>query len=154
MNRIGLIFSSILLLIVLASSTLFVVDQRQFGVVYALGQIKDVITEPGLNWKLPPPFQNVSYIDKRLLTLDSSDSEPMLTAEKQRVVIDWYVRWRISEPSEYIRNVGLNESRRRKPAQPSRAQCVSGRGQQEHSQGTVGAQARRPDGGRQGRGAG
>ncbi|MBK6567843.1 protease modulator HflC [Candidatus Aalborgicola defluviihabitans] len=110
MNRIGLIFSSILLLIVLASSTLFVVDQRQFGVVYALGQIKDVITEPGLNWKLPPPFQNVSYIDKRLLTLDSSDSEPMLTAEKQRVVIDWYVRWRISEPSEYIRNVGLNEA--------------------------------------------
>jgi membrane protease subunit HflC len=109
MNRIGLIFSSLLVLIALASSTLFVVDQRQFGVVYALGQIKDVITEPGLNFKLPPPFQNVSYIDKRLLTLDSTDSEPMLTAEKQRVVIDWYVRWRISEPTEYIRNVGLNE---------------------------------------------
>ena len=109
MNRIGLIFSSLLVLIALASSTLFVVDQRQFGVVYALGQIKDVITEPGLNFKLPPPFQNVSYIDKRLLTLDSSDTEPMLTAEKQRVVIDWYVRWRISEPTEYIRNVGLNE---------------------------------------------
>jgi modulator of FtsH protease HflC len=87
-----------------------VVDQRQFGVVYALGQIKEVITEPGLNFKLPPPFQNVSYIDKRLLTLDSSDAEPMLTLEKQRVVIDWYVRWRITEPSDYIRNVGLNES--------------------------------------------
>ena len=110
MNRIGLILSSLLVLIVLASSTLFVVDQRQFGVVYALGQIKEVITEPGLNIKLPPPFQNVSYIDKRLLTLESSDSEPMLTAEKQRVVIDWYVRWRITEPTEYIRNVGLNES--------------------------------------------
>ncbi len=109
MNRIGLIFSSVLVLIALASSTLFVVDQRQFGVIYALGQIKEVITEPGLNFKLPPPFQNVSYIDKRLLTLDSSDTEPMLTAEKQRVVIDWYVRWRISEPTEYIRNVGLNE---------------------------------------------
>ena len=73
MNRIGLIFSSLLVLIALASSTLFVVDQRQFGVVYALGQIKEVITEPGLNFKLPPPFQNVS------------------------------------EPSDYIRNVGLNE---------------------------------------------
>ena len=109
MNRIGLIVSSLLVLLALASSTLFVVDQRQFGVVYALGQIKEVITEPGLNWKLPPPFQNVSYIDKRLLTLDSTDAEPMLTAEKQRVVIDWYVRWRISEPSEYIRNVGVNE---------------------------------------------
>jgi membrane protease subunit HflC len=51
----------------------------------------------------------VSYIDKRLLTLDSTDPEPMLTAEKQRVVIDWYVRWRISQPSDYIRNVGLDE---------------------------------------------
>ncbi|MFN4362101.1 MAG: protease modulator HflC [Hylemonella sp.] len=110
MNRVGFILSSLLVLLALASSMLFVVDQRQFGVVYALGQIKEVITEPGLNVKLPPPFQNVSYIDKRLLTLDSSDTEPMLTAEKQRVVIDWYVRWRISEPTDYIRNVGLNEA--------------------------------------------
>lgn len=110
MNRVGFIASSILVLLALASSMLFVVDQRQFGVLYALGQIKEVITEPGLNFKLPPPFQNVSYIDKRLLTLDSTDAEPMLTAEKQRVVIDWYVRWRISEPSEYIRNVGLDEN--------------------------------------------
>jgi len=110
MNRLGFIFSSLLLLVVAASTTLFVVDQRQFGVVFALGQIKEVITEPGLNFKLPPPFQNVSYIDKRLLTLDSTDNEPVLTAEKQRVVIDWYVRWRITGPSEYIRNVGTNEA--------------------------------------------
>ncbi len=109
MNRVGFIASSLLVVLALLSSMLFVVDQRQFGVVYALGQIKEVITEPGLNFKLPPPFQNVSYIDKRLLTLDSTDSEPMLTAEKQRVVIDWYVRWRITNPSEYIRNVGLDE---------------------------------------------
>jgi len=109
MNRLGFIGASVLLVLAILSSALFVVDQRQFGVVYQLGQIKNVITEPGLNFKLPPPFQNVSYIDKRLLTLDSTDSEPMLTAEKQRVVIDWYVRWRVSEPSAYIRNVGLDE---------------------------------------------
>ena len=109
MNRVGLVVSSLLVLLALLSSTLFVVDQRQFGVVYALGQIKEVVLEPGLNFKLPPPVQNVSYIDRRLLTLDSTDSEPMLTAEKQRVVIDWYVRWRIINPSEYIRNVGLDE---------------------------------------------
>ena len=109
MNRVGLVVSSLLVLLALLSSTLFVVDQRQFGVVYALGQIKEVILEPGLNFKLPPPFQNVTYIDRRLLTLDSVDSEPMLTAEKQRVVIDYYVRWRITNPSEYIRNVGLDE---------------------------------------------
>ncbi|MFZ4623236.1 MAG: protease modulator HflC [Rhodoferax sp.] len=110
MNRLGFIVSSILFALAIASSTLFVVDQRQFGVIFALGQIKEVITEPGLNFKLPPPFQNVSYIDKRLLTLDSTDNEPVLTAEKQRVVIDWYVRWRISEPTEYIRNVGTTEA--------------------------------------------
>jgi modulator of FtsH protease HflC len=106
MNRIGMIVAGLLVALALLSSTLFVVDQRQFGVVYSLGQIKDVITEPGLNFKLPPPFQNVSYIDKRLLTLDSTDTESVLTAEKQRVVIDWYVRWRIKDPSAYIRNFG------------------------------------------------
>ena len=109
MNKLGFIGASVVLLLALLSSTLFVVDQRQYGVVYQLGQIKSVVIEPGLNFKLPPPFQNVSYIDKRLLVLESSDTEPMLTAEKQRVVIDWYVRWRVSEPSEYIRNVGLDE---------------------------------------------
>ena len=109
MNRLGMWLSGLVFVVVLMSSTLFVVDQRQFGVVYALGQIKEVVTEPGLHIKLPPPLQNVNYIDKRLLTLDSPDTEPMLTAEKQRVVIDWYVRWRITDPQSYIRNVGLDE---------------------------------------------
>ena len=109
MNRIGFFATFLLVLVILASSMLFVVDQRQFGVVYALGQIKSVISDPGLHWKLPPPFQNVSYIDRRLLTLESADTESMLTAEKQRVVIDWYVRWRITDPLQYIRNVGLDE---------------------------------------------
>jgi membrane protease subunit HflC len=109
MNRIGFWITSVIIALGLLSSMVFVVDQRQFGVVYALGQIKEVITEPGLNIKLPPPLQNVTYIDKRLLTLDSPDTEPMLTAEKQRVVIDWFVRWRITDPQAYIRNVGLDE---------------------------------------------
>ncbi|MBU6502651.1 MAG: protease modulator HflC [Burkholderiaceae bacterium] len=110
MNKIGFIVTTVLVALVLLSSTVFVVDQRQFGVVYALGQIKEVITQPGLNFKLPPPFQNVTYLDKRLLTLDSTNAEPVYTAEKQRVVIDWYVRWRITNPADYIRNVGLDET--------------------------------------------
>ena len=110
MNKVGFIGTTVIILLGLLASTMFVVDQRQFGVVYQRGQIQKVITEPGLNFKLPPPFQNVSYIDKRLLTLDSMDTEPMLTAEKQRVVIDWYVRWRITDPQAYIRNVGLDEN--------------------------------------------
>ena len=110
MNKVGFIGTTVLIVLALLASTMFVVDQRQFGVVYQLGQIQKVITEPGLNFKLPPPFQNVNYIDKRLLTLDSADAEPMLTLEKQRMVIDWYVRWRISDPQAYIRNVGLDEN--------------------------------------------
>ena len=110
MNRLGLWVSTLVLLLALASSTLFVVDQRQFGLVYQLGEIKRVVTDPGLNFKMPPPFQNVTYLDKRLLILNSSNKEPIYTAEKQRVVIDWFVRWRISDPAAYVRNVGLNES--------------------------------------------
>lgn len=109
MNRIGFVIASVLLALLVLSSTVFIVDQRQFGVVYTLGEIRKVITQPGLHFKLPPPFQNVSFMDKRLLMLDSVDAEPMLTAEKQRVVIDWYVRWRITDPQLYIRNVGTTE---------------------------------------------
>lgn len=109
MNKIGFIVSSLLIILALMASSLFVVDQRQFGVVYAFGQIRHVITEPGLHAKLPPPFQNVSYIDKRLLVMENSDTDPMLTAEKQRVVIEWFVRWRVIDPSQFIRNVGLDE---------------------------------------------
>ncbi len=54
MNKIGFLFSSVLVALALASSMLFVVDQRQFGVVYQLGQIQKVITEPGLNFKMTP----------------------------------------------------------------------------------------------------
>lgn len=110
MNRVGFIATLMLVLLALASSMLFVVDQRQFGVIYAFGKIKEVVTEPGLNFKLPPPFQNVKYIDKRLLTLESTDTRAVLTAEKQPVVIDWYVRWRIVNPTEYIQSVGSDEA--------------------------------------------
>jgi modulator of FtsH protease HflC len=106
MNRIGLIIASILIVLMLASSILFVVDQRQVAVVYALGEIKEVITEPGLKAKLPPPFQNVVFLDKRVQTLDSPETRPIFTAEKKSLVIDWLVKWRITEPRQFIRNNG------------------------------------------------
>ena len=108
MNRIGIALSGLLALVLIASSTLFVVDQRQVGVIYALGEIKEVITEPGLKWKLPPPFQNVVFLDKRVQTLDSPETRPIFTAEKKSLVIDWLVKWRISEPRQFIRNNGVD----------------------------------------------
>ena len=108
MNRIGLIAISVILLLMLAASTLFIVDQRQFAVVYALGEIREVITEPGLKVKLPPPFQNVVFLDKRIQTLDSPETRPIFTAEKKSLIVDWLVKWRISEPRQFIRNNGVD----------------------------------------------
>jgi modulator of FtsH protease HflC len=108
MNRIGLIVAGALIVLMLAASTLFVVDQRQVGVVYALGEIKEVITEPGLHFKMPPPFQNVVFLDKRVQTLDSPETRPIFTAEKKSLVIDWLVKWRINEPRQFIRNNGVD----------------------------------------------
>ena len=108
MNRIGLAIAAALLALMRAASTLFVVDQRQVGVVYALGEIKDVISDAGLHFKLPPPFQNVVFLDKRVQTLDSPETRPIFTAEKKSLVIDWLVKWRISEPRQFIRNNGVD----------------------------------------------
>ncbi len=108
MNKIALTIAGALLALMLLSSTLFVVDQRQVGVIYALGEIKEVITEPGLQFKLPPPFQNVVFLDRRVQTLDSPETRPIFTAEKKSLVIDWLVKWRISEPRQFIRNNGVD----------------------------------------------
>ena len=106
MNRIGFFLASALVVLMLLSSTLFIVDQRQFAVVYALGEIKEVISEPGLKVKLPPPFQNVVFLDRRMQTLDSPETRPIFTAEKKSLVIDWLVKWRLTEPKQFIRNSG------------------------------------------------
>ncbi|GCL62310.1 protease modulator HflC [Pseudaquabacterium pictum] len=108
MNRIGLIVAGALLALMLFTSTLFVVDQRQLAVVYALGEIKEVVTDPGLKFKMPPPFQNVVFLDKRVQTLDSPETRPIFTAEKKSLVIDWLVKWRIAEPRQFIRNNGTD----------------------------------------------
>jgi membrane protease subunit HflC len=108
MNRISVWVGGAMLALMLAASTLFVVDQRQVAVIYALGEIKEVITEPGLKFKLPPPFQNVVFLDKRIQTLDSPETRPIFTAEKKSLVIDWLVKWRITEPRQFIRNNGAD----------------------------------------------
>jgi modulator of FtsH protease HflC len=108
MNRIGLYVGAALVALMIAFSTLFIVDQRQFAAIYALGEIKEVVTEPGLKVKLPPPFQNVVFLDRRIQTLDSPESRPILTAERKSVVIDWMVKWRVVDARQFIRNNGVD----------------------------------------------
>ena len=108
MNRLGFIIGGLLLLLLILSSTLFIVDQRQVAVIYEFGQIKEVVQEPGLKFKLPPPFQNVGFLDRRIQTLDSPETRPIFTAEKKSLVIDWLVKWRVTDPRQFIRNNGVD----------------------------------------------
>jgi membrane protease subunit HflC len=108
MNRIGFYVVGVLIVLMVAFSTLFIVDQRQFAVIYALGEIKTVVTEPGLKFKLPAPLQNVVFLDRRTQTLDSPETRPIFTAEKKSLVIDWLVKWRITDARQFIRNNGVD----------------------------------------------
>lgn len=111
MNRIGFYVASALVALMVASSCLFIVDQRQFAVIYALGEFKEVINEPGLKFKLPPPMQNVVFLDRRVQTLDSPETRPIFTAEKKSLVVDWLIKWRLIHPKEFILSNGSPDIR-------------------------------------------
>jgi membrane protease subunit HflC len=113
MNRIVTFVVAAFIALMLLSSTVFVVDQRKFAIVFALGEVKQVIREPGLHFKLPPPFQNVMYLDKRILTLDSPEADRFITAEKMNILVDSFVKWRIVEPRLYFVSFGGDEGRAR-----------------------------------------
>ncbi|MFZ5463329.1 MAG: SPFH domain-containing protein, partial [Pseudomonadota bacterium] len=80
----------ILTVLVLLAMSLFTVDQRKYAIVFQLGEIKEVISQPGLNFKWPL-IQNVRYFDKRILTYDSPEPERFLTSEKKPVLVDAFV---------------------------------------------------------------
>src|SRR3954469_18931449 len=113
MNRLAYLLVSGFIALMLISSMVFVVDQRRFALVFALGEVREVISEPGLHFKLPPPFQNVVYLDKRTLTLDTPDAERFITAEKKNILVDAFVKWRIVEPRLYFVSFGGDEARAR-----------------------------------------
>jgi membrane protease subunit HflC len=111
MNRIFSYGIALLILLALASSTMFIVDQRRFAIVFALGEVKQVISEPGLHFKLPPPFQNVVFLDKRILTLDTPDADRFITAEKKNILVDAFVKYRITDPRLFFISFGGDERR-------------------------------------------
>lgn len=102
MNRLISYVIALAIVAIVAFSTMFVVDQRQYAIVFALGEVKAVIKEPGLHFKLPPPFQNVVFLDKRILTLDTPDADRFITAEKKNILVDAFVKWRIADPRLYF----------------------------------------------------
>jgi len=99
------LLAAVLALFALASSILFTVDQRQNAMVFQFGELKDVITKPGLYFKLPL-LQNVRYVDTRILTMDDPEPQRFITSENKPVLVDAFVKWRISNAREYYISVG------------------------------------------------
>jgi membrane protease subunit HflC len=109
-ERLPLLAGFLLAGLVVLSMAMFSVDQRQYAIVFQLGEIKEVIGEPGLNFKWPL-IQNVRYFDKRILTLDTPEPERFITSEKKNVLVDLFVKWRIIDVKQYYISVGGDEAR-------------------------------------------
>ncbi|MDR2196011.1 MAG: protease modulator HflC [Gallionellaceae bacterium] len=105
----NLLIGTVVVLILLSLS-FFVVDQRQSAIVFQLGEIVSVKKEPGLYFKIPL-VQNVRYFDSRILTMDSTEPERFITAEKKNMMVDSFVKWRIADVQQYYVSVGGDEKR-------------------------------------------
>ena len=108
MQRLPFILGIVLAVFVVAGAMLFTVDQRQYAIVFQLGEIKEVVKEPGLNFKWPL-IQNVRYFDRRILTMDTVEPERFLTAEKKPVLVDSFVKWRIHDVKQFYISVQGDE---------------------------------------------
>ena len=111
-RNLGLILVGIVLLLVIASLSLFIVDQRQNVIVFRLGEVVRVVKEPGLYGKVPL-LDNTRFFDTRILTIDTPEPERFLTSEKKNVLVDLFVKWRITDVRAYYVSVGGDEARAR-----------------------------------------
>ncbi len=101
MNRVIAAVVALLVVGIVLRMSVFIVDQRQSAIVFSFGEIERVINEPGLHFKYPPPFQNVEMVDRRILTIDSATPDRVQTSEKKNLLIDSFVKWRVTDAKAY-----------------------------------------------------
>ena len=101
MRKLSSLIVGLLVALGIGQMCIYTVGEREYAMVFALGELKHVVDEPGIHFKLPPPLQNVVYLDKRLLTLDTSGADLVQTSEKKNLMIDTFVKWRIGNPRLY-----------------------------------------------------
>jgi membrane protease subunit HflC len=109
---LGAIVGGILVLAVLASLSLFTVDQREHAIVLQFGEIKEIVAEPGLRFKWPL-IQNVRFFERRILTIDDPDTERFVTSEKKNLLVDAFLKWRITDVRQYYISLTGDEARAR-----------------------------------------
>jgi membrane protease subunit HflC len=105
----GTILIGVIVALVIAALSMFVVDQRQHALVFRLGEVIAVKKEPGLYFKIPL-LDNVRYFDVRILTIDTPEAERFLTSEKKNVLVDLFVKWRITDVRQYYVSVRGEEA--------------------------------------------
>jgi len=98
MNRIIALVVAVVVVLFIGSSMMFVVDERHVGVVTAHGGGSPTLVTPGLHFKLPPPFQTLTLIDTRTLTLDEAGSDRFNTSDKNEVIVNTVIKYRVADP--------------------------------------------------------
>ena len=121
MRALGPVLAGVIVVLLLVSGTLYTVDQRQNAIVFQLGEVKEVVTKPGLHFKWPL-LQNVRLFDMRILTFDDAEPLRFLTQGNRPVLVDSFVKWRITDVKQYYVSVQGDEFR----AQTRIKQTVSG----------------------------
>jgi modulator of FtsH protease HflC len=106
---VSTVLVAVVVALVLASLSLFTVDQRQNAIVFRLGEIVSVKTAPGLFFKVPL-VDNVRYFDSRILTLDAEEAQKFVTSENKPVLVDSFVKWRIVDVRQYYVSVQGDEN--------------------------------------------
>jgi membrane protease subunit HflC len=129
---LGPALAVLLAILVLAASMVFTVDQRQNAIIFQLGEVKDVVTKPGLHFKWPL-LQNVRHFDMRILTFDDAEPLRFITSEKKPVLVDSFVKWRIIDVKQFYVSVQGDEFR----AATRLKQTISGGLQNEFNKRTV-----------------
>jgi membrane protease subunit HflC len=108
MKNIGSLLIVLLVALVLLTMSAYTVDQREYAMVFRLGEIVSVKKQPGLYFKMPL-VENVRYFEKRIVTLDWVEPDRFITSEKKNVLVDSFVKWRIIDPAKYYVSVRGDE---------------------------------------------
>ena len=131
-NRLVAALVAVLFAFLVAGMSMFTVAQRARALGLQLGAIREVITEPGLNFKWPL-IQNVRFFDNRILTMDTPETERFITSEKKNLLVDSFVKWRIDDVRQYYISVQGDEAR----AQTRLAQTINSALREEFGKRTV-----------------
>ena len=115
------ILAFVVAILLVASQSIYTVDQTKYAIKFQLGEIVETKTQPGLYFKIPL-VQNVRFYDNRNLTLENSEPDRVTTSEKTPLLVDFIVLWRINDVKQYYVSVqGDEEAARRRISQTVRS---------------------------------